>query len=174
MIMYRNNIPLVPAEELGYHLGLTVPVEDKELFYDVRTSDTPPSTAGYGTQILKPDYEPNKVFAELGIPLSFKLKLAGEFDSETSLMAELQDIEAADADALLCFNHGVMRGEYQPNSGHVTVFDRIIDGRIRMVDASWKQSKWRLVEPSLLFDAIQRHGSHNSGGVWRFKRIKVS
>ncbi len=25
MVMYRHNIPLVPAEELGYHLGLTVP-----------------------------------------------------------------------------------------------------------------------------------------------------
>ncbi|MBL8159253.1 hypothetical protein JNJ66_02245 [Candidatus Saccharibacteria bacterium] len=172
MIMYRNGIPLIPAEELGHHLGLTVPPEEKELFYDVRTLDTPPSTAGYGTQIFRQEYEPNKIFAKLGIPLTFSLKLAAEFTDEASLLKELQEIEAADEDALLCFNHGVMRGEYQPNSGHVTVFDRVIDGKVRLVDASWKQPKWRLVEPSLLLDAIKQHGNKNSGGVWRFKHEK--
>ena len=71
MIMYRNGMPLIPAEELGYHLGLTVPPEDSHLFYKVRVSNTPPSLAGYGTQIYNPDYEPNKVFRELGIPFNF-------------------------------------------------------------------------------------------------------
>jgi len=172
MIMYRNGIPLIPAEELGHHLGLTVPPEDGALFYDVRISDTSPFAAGYGTQIALPKYEPNKIFKELGIPLDFTLKLAAEFDDVASLMNELTEIEAANADALLCFNHGVMRGEYQLNSGHVTVFDKIVDGKVRLVDASWKQPKWRLVEPSLLFDAIMRHGDENSGGVWHFKSKK--
>jgi len=172
MIMYRNGIPLIPAEELGHHLGLTVPPANEALFYDVRVSGTPPSTAGYGTQIALPKYEPNKIFKELGIPLDFTLKLASEFDNVTSLMNDLTEIEADNDDALLCFNHGVIRGEYQPNSGHVTVFDKIVDGKVRLVDASWKQPKWRLVEPSLLFDAIKRHGDENSGGVWHFKSKK--
>lgn len=170
-IMYRNNIPLIPAEELGYHLGLTVPTDVADLFFKPRVSDTPPSTAGYGTQIDNPDYEPNKVFKKLGIPLAFELKLANELEDVNDLLDVLQQVESNDTDALLCFNHGVMRGEYKPNSGHVVVFDRIIDEKVRIVDASWKHPKWRLVEPSLLLDAIKCHGNENSGGIWHFRLI---
>ena len=171
MIMYRNGIPLIPAEELGYHLGLTVPSDVANLFYKPRVADTPPSTAGYGTQIYNPDYEPNKIFKELGIPLAFDKKLADELQDEDALLNELRKVENDDTDALLCFNHGVIRGQYQPNSGHVVVFDRVIDGKVRIVDASWKHPKWRLVEPALLFDAIKQHGNKNSGGVWHFRKI---
>jgi hypothetical protein len=167
MIMYRNNIPLIPIEELGYRLGLTVAPECAELFYNPRVSDTPPSAAGYGTQIFNPDYEPNKVFAELGIPLTFDLILADEIASPADLIAKLLAIEDSDEDALLCFNHGVVRGKFKPHSGHVVVFDRIIDGQIRIVDASPKQPKWRFIEAQLMFDAIQQHNK-SSGGIWRF------
>jgi hypothetical protein len=169
MIMYRNGIPLIPAEELGYHLGLTVAPEDKQLFYKARTSPKPPAS-GYGTQIFKPEYEPNKIFKKLGIPLTFSKKLATEIDNEAALLQELTKVEAAGTDALLCFNHGVVRGKYEPYSGHVVVFDKIVDGRVRIVDASWKQPKWRLVKPSLLLEAIKRHGNQNSGGIWYFSR----
>lgn len=171
MIMYRNNIPLIPAEELGYHLGLTIPPDVVGLFYQPRISDMPPSTAGYGTQIYNPEYEPNKIFKKLGLPLSFDKKLANEIQDEQALLSELQKVENSDADALLCFNHGVMRGKYESNSGHVVVFDRIIDGKVRIVDASWKHPKWRLIEPSLLLDAIKQHGNENSGGIWHFRLI---
>jgi hypothetical protein len=173
MIMYRNNIPLIPAEELGYHLGLTVPPDAANLFYKPRVAATPPSTAGYGTQIYNPDYEPNKIFKKLGIPLVFDKKLADELQDEDDLLDELRKIESEGTDALLCFNHGVIRGQYQPNSGHVVVFDRVIDGKIRIVDASWKHPKWRLVEPSLLLDAIKQHGNKNSGGVWHFRKVNA-
>jgi hypothetical protein len=170
MIMYRHGLPLIPAEELGYHLGLTVPPDDAGLFYKPRTASEPPSAAGYGTQIFNPQYEPNKVFKELDIPLTFSIKLAVELDTEEKLLSELNDIEQRDHDALLCFNHGVIKGEYKPFTGHVVVFDRMIDGKIRIIDASWKNPKWRFVEPALLLEAIQRHGNKNSGGVWRFVR----
>jgi hypothetical protein len=168
MIMYRNGIPLIPAEELGYHLGLTVATEDGPLFYNARTSESPPATSGYGTQIFRPEYEPNKVFGQLGIPLIFRIKLAAELSDVDDLMNELRSVEKDNSDALLCYNHGVIKGEYKPNTGHVVVFDKIIDGKVRVVDASWKQPKWRLVEPALLFDAIKRHGNENSGGIWYF------
>jgi hypothetical protein len=167
MIMYRHGIPLIPAEELGYHLGLTVAPEDAGLFYSARTSPTPPDS-GYGTQIFKPEYEPNNIFKKLGIPLTFSIKLADAFSTEQDLLGELSDIEQSDTDALLCFNHGVVRGKYEPHSGHVVVFDKIVDGKVRIVDASWKQPKWRLIDTALLLDAIKRHGNKNSGGVWRF------
>jgi hypothetical protein len=168
MIMYRNNIPLIPAEELGYNLGLTIPPEKDNLFYHARVSDEPPSTAGYGTQIFNPIYEPNKVFKELGIPMSFSIELADDIKGTEDLLSKLGAIEKEDGDALLCFNHGVIKGEYKPFSGHVVVFDRIIDGKIRIVDASPNQPKWRLVEPSLMFEAIEKHGNNRSGGIWHF------
>jgi hypothetical protein len=169
MIMYRNGIPLIPAEELGYHLGLTVAPEDGRLFYDARESEAP-SAAGYGTQIYNPKYEPNKIFKQLDIPLRFTQKLAAELPDKKTLLNELRHIEKNDSDALLCFNHGVIRGKYEPNSGHVVVFDKLIDGKVRIVDASWLQPKWRVVEPSLLLDVIKRHGNVSSGGIWHFAR----
>jgi hypothetical protein len=168
MIMYRRGIPLIPAEELGYHLGLTVPPDEARLFHHVRTADAPPSAAGYGTQIYNPAYEPNRVFAELGIPLHFRMTLAGALETESDLLDELGAVASNDGDALLCFNHGVVRGGYEPNSGHVAVFDRIVEGGVRIVDASPVQPKWRVVAPAVLLDAIQRHGNENSGGIWHF------
>ena len=134
-------------------------------------ADSPPSTSGYGTQIFLPEYDPNKVFKELGIPLSFQLDLADTITDEADLLHRLQAIEAEDSDALLCFNHGVIRGKFEPNSGHVVVFDRTANGLVRLVDASWKQPKWRLVSPGLLLDAIRQHGNKNSGGIWRFSKL---
>lgn len=59
----------------------------------------------------------------------------------------------------------------QPNAG-VVVFDKIVDGQVRIVDASPRSPKWRLIKPSLLFDAIQQHGDENAGGIWCFARNK--
>ena len=168
MIMYRNNIPLIPAEELGYHLGLTIPPKEKYLFYNARVTDKPPS-AGYGTQISNPKYEPNKVFKKLGIPMSFSITLADDIKSEEDLMAKLNDIELEDSDALLCHNFGVILGKYKPFSGHVVVFDRIIDGKIRIVDPESDCPKWALIEPNLMYKAIKKHGNKCSGGIWHFK-----
>lgn len=169
MVMYRNDIPLVAAEELGYHLGLTVPPEDAHLFHNVRISETPPK-AGYGTRIDMPEYEPNRAFEKLGIPLRFSMQLASTIIDENDLRRLLQKIEADDADVLLCFNHGVVRGAYTPESGHVVVFDRIIDGKIRVIDASPIQPKWHLIELDVLFDAIRQHGDAHSGGIWSLIR----
>lgn len=167
MIMYRNNIPLVPAEELGYHMGLTVAPENKHLFYNVRSSENPPSEAGYGTQIFEPEYDPNKTFEHFDIPLKFRLLLASKISDEAELLKLLTEIEEKDGDALLCFNHGVIKGEFKPYTGHVVVFDRAVDGEVQIVDASPKQPKWRKVKVELLFEAIKRHAD-NSGGIWYF------
>jgi len=170
MIMYRNGIPLVPAEEIGHHLGLTVTLEDADYFYSVRSAATPPTASGFGTDISRPEYEPNSAFERLGIPLSFQMQLASAIDSKESLLDSLRKVEADNKDALLCFNHGVIRGKYEPNSGHVVVFDKIINGQIRVVDASPRQPKWRLLGASLLFNAIQQHRDKNSGGIWNFTK----
>jgi hypothetical protein len=175
MIMYRNGIPLIPAEKLGYHLGLTVAPGEANLFYSARTADAPPSAAGYGTQIHQPGYDPNIVFGKLGIPLEMRLIPASEISGQNDLLARLRTIETNDSDALLCFNNGVLNGQFIPHTGHVTVFDRILpDGTIRLVDPSPAQPKWRLAGPDVLYEAISVHGDENSGGIWHFRKQQAS
>jgi len=171
MVMYRNNIPLIPAEELGYHLGLVVPLDGGGLFWNARVADTPPSKAGYGTQIYNAEYELNKVFKKLGIPLKVDKILASEIKNTDNLVAILSNIENNNIDALLCFNDGVISGKYEEYSGHVVVFDRIVNGEIQIVDASPKQPKWRLINPDLMLEAIKQHDNTSSGGIWILEKI---
>lgn len=168
--MYRNGIPLIPIEELGYHLGLTVNTKDAPLFYKARSSDYPPVISGFGTRILEPEYEPNKVFQRLKIPLEFTLVDAIDIPSVEGLKQTLSDIEIKDHDAMLCFNHGVLKGKYQPFSGHVVVFDRIIEDEIRIVDVSPNYPKWRMVDAEVMFDAIRQH-KDAGGGIWIFSKV---
>lgn len=169
MIMYKNDVPLMPAEELGYHLGLTVHPSRKHLFYNVRTAETPPP-AGYGTQIYNPDYEPNKVFREIGVPLSLTILPSDELGGPDGLLEKLRSVEVENADAMLCFNHGALVDNPDMDWGHLCVFDRIIDGQIRIVDPSPEQPKWRLVTAEKLFAAMEKHGVKNSASVWLIKK----
>jgi hypothetical protein len=75
MVMYASGLRLVPAEELGHHLGLTVPEEDVSLFWQVRTGERPPAPAGWGTQIYRgrDEFSLNKAFRSLDIPLKANL-----------------------------------------------------------------------------------------------------
>ena len=173
MIMYRNNIPLIPTEELGYYLGLTIPPKDEKLYYKPRVSETPPSDSGiYGTQIQNPNYDLNKVFTELGIPLKFDPVLASKMKSEQDLFDILSYVEKNDTDAIICFNYSVAHELPYRDGGHAVVFDKIIDGKIRIVDPWYENPKWQLLEPELLYKAIRKHGDKHFGGIWQFRRQK--
>lgn len=170
MVMYKNGIPLLPAEELGYHLGLTVHPDKAKFFHNVRTSETPPST-GYGCQIYLPEYEPNKVFNELGIPLALTEKPIAKIRSAKELLEILGNIEKENSDALLCFNHGALIDDPARDWGHIVVFDRAIDGQLRIIDPSPDHPKWRLVTPEKMFEAMVIHGKRKSAaGVWFLKK----
>lgn len=165
IIMYKHNIPLIPAEKIGYYLGLIVHPDRKKLFYNVRTSPNKPS-AGYGTRIYDPKFEPNNAFRKLGIPLVFEKKLINEFSSPSEILDYLKNTEDKDKDVLLCFNHGVLVNDLSKNWGHVCVFDRIIDGKIRIIDPSPDQPKWKLTTIEKMFDAMKKHGEQKSAGFW--------
>lgn len=165
MVMYKEGIPLVAAEEIGYRLGLIVHPNRSKLFYNVRAATEAPP-AGYGTQISSPKYEPNAAFKKLGIPLGYTFKPITDFATANPLLSELADIETSNGNALLCFNHGALVNDDSMNWGHVCVFDRVIDGEIRIIDPSPDQPKWRLIDPEKMFDAMQQHGVQNSAGIW--------
>ena len=166
MIMYRNDIPLRPAEEIGYHLGLVVRPEQSNLFSNVRTAVDSPA-AGYGIQIHLPEYEPNAAFARMGIPLSFSVEPVKNFSSAEKLLESLGVHEKNDDDVLVAFNLGALIDDPTlEHAHHACVFDRIIDGRVRLIDPSFYAPKWRVFDAEKLFDAMQKHVSSDWGGMW--------
>ena len=170
MVMYRHNIPLKPAEEIGYYLGLVVHPDRKNLFYNIKTLENRPS-AGYGTRISEPEFEPNNAFKKLNIPLKFSRKSINEFKLSTELFDYLKVIEGNNQDALLCFKHGVLENDPSKNWGHVCVFDRIIEGKIRIIDPSPNQPKWKLISIEKMYEAMQKHGEKHSAGCWELTKV---
>ena len=173
MVMYKNKIPLVPAEEIGYHLGLIVPSSEARLFYNVRASDRkPPSGVGYGTRIYLDEFNPNEAFKKLHIPLSLTVLPISSFDTADSVFNFLLKAEEKNEDILFCFNHGVLVDDPARNWGHLVLFDRIIDKQFRIIDPSPTHPKWRLVKPEKMFLAMKKHGEKpTAAGLWRIKKI---
>lgn len=169
IVMYRHNIPLIPQEELAYKLGLTVPQEDAHLFLQVRTGEKPAS--GWGTQISKAEYRPNKIFAELKIPLRMEQFFLKDFVTIEGLRRVLQDIQTEDGDALLCFDYGKL-WDLSKKGGHVCVFDRIEGDTVYIIDPERNVPKFRSVDISKLFKAMNFHGDANSTGVWKITKEK--
>jgi hypothetical protein len=165
ILMMKHKIPLMPAEELGYHLGLIVHPDNAYLFYNVRTSKKKPS-AGYGTRIYEPRFEPNKIFQKLHLPMSLIIKPISKFNSSKEVKDHLRSAEADDKDILLCFNHGALIDNASKNWGHFCVFDRLIGNKIRIIDPSPDQPKWRNVSINKMFNAMRKHGEKRSGGFW--------
>jgi hypothetical protein len=160
MVMYKEGIPLVPAEEIGYHMGLVVRPEKSKLFFNVRTATLPPP-AGYGIQRM-----PNSAFEKLAIPVTCSVKPAAAFATAHDLLNELGKIEMSDGNAFLCFNVGALNDDDSKNWGHVCVFDRAVDGQIRIIDPSPDHPKWSLVSADKMFNAMQKRGVEISVGVW--------
>lgn len=172
IIMYKLGLPLVTQEELGYHLGLTVPPKEKDLFWSVRVSDTPPTAAGYGTQIQKPEYDPNIVFEKLDIPLKFIYNLIDNFNTVEEVRAYLKDAEQHDRDVMVCFRYGTLH-DTDSSSGHANVFDRYlpVTDEVRLIDPAVAVPKWRIVPLGKLFKAMKEHGADKSGGFWEIERV---
>lgn len=172
--MCRNSIPLRPAEEIGYYLGLVVAPDNGRLFQNVRTAtEVPP--AGYGIQMHIPKYEPNTAFARMNIPLHFSKEPIADFSSAHELLDRLQAHEKDDVDVLVAFNLGALIDEPSLSEAHhACVFDRIIDGRVRLIDPSFYAPKWRVFDAEKLFAAMQEHVSSDWGGIWLLTKTIAS
>lgn len=165
MIMYKNGIPLIPQELLGYHLGLVVRDNDKHLFWNPRTGKKPPS--GYGTQIYKKQYHPNVAFKKLNIPLAMAFHGISNFKNADELEIFLENKVQVDTDLLVCFDHSALNGSH--DGGHICVVDKMIDrSKIRLIDSQRDEPKWHIVEIALLHKAMLVHTEAKMGGVWEF------
>lgn len=169
MIMYKYNIPLLSQELLASHFGLIVSPESKDFFWNAETGEKP--QAGYGTRIYLDEYEPNKVLKKLSIPLELKTISINSFSDEVAVLDYLAEIEKKDADVLACFNHQALK-QTGSGGGHLTLFDRVDWHlkKIRLVDPSYNQPKWRIVESPLLVEAMKKHEA-GLGGFWEINKI---
>lgn len=167
MVMLRHGIPLIPQEELAYHLGLLVPREFRSLFCVTRTGRRPRS--GYGTQIFDAAFEPNRVFRHLHISLRFKNYPIDDVVSADALLQFLYDGLKEDRDMLVCFDAATLYPASR-SGGHVCVVDCVdlATEKIRLIDPSPNAPKWQWHSAQCLFDAMRAHGSYRSGGVWFF------
>lgn len=166
MLMYKHKIPLIPQEELGYHLGLLLPPEDRSLFWKTRDGNKP--EAGWGTRVEKKQFSFDTVFAKLKIPLLMKLQRGKTFEAD-SLLNFLADAEANDLDIAICFDVGALENNNR-HGGHVCVFDRVdrIKKTVRLIDPASSQPKWRYVTIENLLRGIQ-YKWNKSAGIWEFK-----
>ncbi len=167
MVMLRHNIPLLPQEVLGHHLGLIVEPKDKYLFWNVRTGKKPGS--GYGTQIKK--YSPNKVFKKFKIPLKFSFHPISKFTDKNFVEFMVSAVKN-DKDILVCFNHPTLKHE-KGQGGHVCVLDRVYprQGTARLIDPQQSQPKWRIVKIKDLKEAMDVHGDSHMAGFWELTKL---
>lgn len=171
MVMLRYNIPLIPAELLGYHMGLIVPADQNDLFWNMRTGEKPRS--GYGTQAGNPTFSPNAVFKKLGIPLKMTWSLINKFKTFKDYQSYIMQIENSGKDVLVCFDWGTLFDEPEFRNGHVCVLDKVInDYEVRIIDPSEDAPKWKIVKTEKLYKAMQIHGNNKSGGFWEIYYIE--
>ena len=165
MVMLRQGIPLVPAELIGYYMGLTVPKEGLKYFWNGRTGPRPPS--GYGTQSYKPQYGTNAVFKKLKIPLRMSWLLIDKFKSIKEFRTYLSTV--SEKDILVCYDWPTL---YDPKNekrwGHVCVLDKVYLDRneARIIDPEYDFPKWRVIKINSLYRAMKVHGKKNNGGFW--------
>lgn len=172
MVMLRHKLPLVPAELIGYHMGLVVPPDGEDFFWNPRASKERPP-AGYGTQANKPEYGPNAVFKKLNIPLKLTWSLINKFSNIDEFKKYLEVVETNDIDVLACFDWGTLFDHSDFHNGHVCVVDRIYieKNEVRIIDPEWNVPKWRVVSIDKLFESMKFHGQDKSGGFWEVNKI---
>lgn len=170
IVMLKNKIPLIPAELIGYHMGLTVPKKDLKYFWNAITGPKP--KAGYGTRAGEKKYNPNVMMKKLKIPFKFGGRFIDKFSGPEEFKKYLIKAEKKNKDILVCFDWGKLTGE-KYTGGHVCVFDRYYPQKdeMRIIDPEYYSPKWRIIKVKRMYDAMKFHGASNSAGFWELIKI---
>ena len=159
IVMLKLGIPLIPMELLGYHLGLRVNKKVKSLFWNARTGIKP--GAGYGTRIMKKEYNENLAFKKLKIPIKTNVYPIEIFKSKEELVSFISDRVNKNADLIVFLRSGILNNNRKRN-GHACVIDRIYPKKdtIRLIDPAARQAKWRVLNLDKFIKAIKLHPTH--------------
>ncbi len=153
-------------------MGLIVPEEAKQYFWNARVGQKPP--AGYGTQAGKPQYGPNAVFKKLRIPLKMTWSLIHKFKTIDQFRAYLAQVETSNKDILVCYDWpALFDSTEEKHWGHVCVLDRVFleKNTVRLIDPAPDAPKWREILIPDLYRAMVAHGKSKSGGFWELQKI---
>lgn len=164
MVLQKNQLPKLSQEVIGNELGLVVSPEYADEFEHVQVSEQPIVSSGFGTRIQDPDFSLERLIKKQKWPFILTKRLASNIDSEQTLRDILTIVERRDDDALICYQN-------DKGYGHVAVFDRVIDDKLRIVDPSPNDDKWREISMADMYARIQAHGDKNFGGVWLLERV---
>lgn len=147
-------------ELLGYHLGLTLGKEHKELFWNARIGKRP--LAGYGTRIFHPKYQINAVFKKLKIPLQAIEHEIENFKTKKELEDFIDKKISDDKDLMVLLASDVLNNTKNHN-GHACVIDRIYPAKniVRLIDPSAVHAKWREITINTFIKAIKFHPTNN-------------
>jgi hypothetical protein len=150
MVLSRRNLPLFSQEYIGAELGL------------ILTGKKP--SAGWGTQVDKPEYSINAFFRKHNLPLQEEYFPVSRLES----IAEWAAVQKAeDNDILVCFNYGLLyQDKYQKGQGHVCILDSIEKENVILIDPKENNRKYRYVKLEKLIDSMRQHGENNRGGFW--------
>lgn len=164
MILYKNGLPLLPQEQIGAELGLVVPPEAKEAFYNAEVRDKPAVKSGYGTRIQDPAFSLDKLIEKQQWPFVFSVELASNFTDEAAFIGRLKELVRADIDAMICLQN-------DHATGHICVLDIVDDATVRVMDPSQQYPKWRSMSHKDIFSRVKAHGDDNFGGIWIMEKI---
>lgn len=156
IVMYKLGIPLLPAELLGYHMGLIVSKEDKHLFWNARTGKKP--GPGYGTRLGEKQYNLSSVFKKLKIPIKVTEYPVQSFKNKKEIVDFIYSRISKNKDIIVFLRSGVLNNNSKIN-GHACVIDRIYPSKnlVRLIDPSAKRAKWREFTIDKLIKAVKLH-----------------
>ncbi len=165
MILSRRGIKPDSQEEIGWHLGLVVPKEDRHLFTKVRVGKKP--KGGYGTQIGLKKYSLNSYLKKRGVPLRMELKKRSAVGG-VDLFLEKNLREGNDI--IVCFYNEKLFGK--GTWGHVCLVEGLdtAQKKVMLIDPEKGVPKRRTVPIQKLLAAIKYHESFGkTAGFWVVK-----
>lgn len=164
MVLNRNHIINNGQIDIAYKLGLTVPIEYKQIYPNAIFSDKP--QAGYGTQIQKEEFSINNFFTTNSIDLISEYYYISEENEINNFL--LNNIEN---DILVCCHCGTLYDAEHADWGHMLLFENIENDNITLLDPSAKRN-FETFSIKKLTEAITIHGKSNGAGFYLIKKYK--
>ena len=164
-VMNRHGLNGYSQEDLGFEMGLVVPVEDYLMFNKIHISvELPPS--GYGARIHLTKYDPNKFFKEHKIPLVAKLHLPWEIANLPEFVAVQHEL---DRDVMAIYDEAVFNGNGE-SKGCAALIEGVTYEQAAVIGPTKSGFKRRKVKLENLLNAVETREEHG-GGFWLFREI---
>ena len=161
MIQERRGLESASQDEIGYQLGLIVPLEKKHLFSKARTGRKP--KAGWGTQTSKKKYSINNYFAKNNLPLRQTIFHIQEISNVTQFIIKKL---LNNNDIVVCYNSQLLFND--GDIEHVSLIQEIDTetGILTIIDPAIGVPKIRKTRIPKLIKVLKSHKVNKSSGFW--------